>query len=888
MPQKIYEGLRDDDVTRSRLTYGNNQLKQEATRGFFKQFLANLGDPIIKILLVVLAINLVFIFRNQNWYETAGIAVSVFLATMVSTLSEYTSESAFAKLQEQASNVFSVVKRNGMLTRIPLADIVVGDVVLLSAGDFVPADGVLINGSLTVDQSALNGESHEAKKRADASSQDQSLLSPRLLFRGSIVCSGTGEMEITQVGNNTHYGKVSAGIQDTTRESPLKIRLADLSKKLSKFGFAAGACVAIADLFHAIVIESNFQWSTIHAALSSPAAMVGNILHAVLLALSVVVVAVPEGLPMMITVVLSSNMRRMLKDHVLVRKLVGIETSGSLNILFTDKTGTLTCGKSKVLMAIDGFGKQYTHRETLSKSVLWQFFSLCGKYNTEAVDNGKEIIKGNATERALLSYVKKGPSIQSTCKVVKRVPFNSDQKWSGIEIKGHFEVPKGFRGDSLTLIKGAPDRILAACSDFLDEKGELRPLTARSAIYRVKQECEEKQMRLIAVAISSEPLVQFPSKMTLVGLLALSDPLRNDVPHAVKTMHQAGIQVVMVTGDSPETATSVARKAGLLTAYNKNAVLTNKEIAAMSDEELSERLRDLRVIARALPQDKSRLVSIAQQQGLVVGMTGDGINDAPALKKADVGFAMGSGTEIAKQAGDIVILNDSFSAITKAVEYGRTIFKSIRKFLVFQLTMNLCAVAVSVIGPFLGVEMPVTVMQMLWINIIMDTLAGLAFAGEPTLKEYMKEAPKKRSEPILNRYMIHQILTTGGFTVLLLSAFLHADHFKEYFRYSQSPLYWMTAFFALFIFCGIFNCFNARTTRLNLLAYLSRNPLFLSIISLIAVVQTALIYFGGSLFRTVPLTVPELWKVLLLAALVIPFDMVRKILLRLFHRKGSL
>ena len=889
MANYTHPGLSDKEVIHSRALHGNNRLKKEASYGFWQQFLANFGDPIIKILLVVLVINLVFLFRNQNWYETIGIAVAVLLATLVSTLSEYGSESAFSKMQEEASRLSVTVRRNGINVTLPLEEIVVGDIVLLSTGDPIPADGRLVTGTLSIDQSALNGESHEVEKTSSPHQERDPLINRNTLLRGSVVCFGSGELQVTAVGDNTYYGTVAQGVQDKTRESPLKFRLNNLSRKLSKFGFLAGACVAFADLFHSLVMGAHYHWPSVLSLLTTPSQLFPQLFHALLLALSVIVVAVPEGLPMMITVVLSSNMRRMLKDHVLVRKLVGIETSGSLNLLFTDKTGTLTKGTPNVALFVDGFGNSYVEKEKIKKSVLWELITLSGYYNTEAISNGKNISKGNATERALLSYVSDKSSMnKSSCKIVQQIPFSSSQKWSAVEIGGSFFTPIGFDNNRITLVKGAPDKLLPCCSSFLDTNGYSHPLTSNSRVYKMKNIYEEQSKRVIALAISSSPLNDFPEELTLLGLMVLADEIRSDVPDAIQLMKQAGVQVVMITGDSAETARAIAHKIGLLETEDPHAILTSGDISNMSDQEIAERLPRLRILARALPQDKSRLVAIAQQEGSVVGMTGDGVNDAPALKKADVGFAMGSGTEVAKQAGDIVILNNSFSSIGKAVQYGRTIFKSIRKFIVFQLTMNLCAVAISVIGPFLGIDMPVTVMQMLWINIIMDTLAGLAFAGEVPLTEYMNEMPKKRDEPILNRYMISQILFTGGFTVLLLTLFLYADIFKDWFRYSQSSIYWMTAFFALFIFCGIFNSFNARTTRLNLFAYLSKNKGFLIIISLITIIQLALIYFGGALFRTDCLTVNELLRVIALSALVIPFDIIRKLLLRIFHRKGIL
>lgn len=390
------------------------------------------------------------------------------------------------------------------------------------------------------------------------------------------------------------------------------------------------------------------------------------------------------------------------------------------------------------------------------------------------------------------------------------------------------------------------------------------------------QEMTKNAMRVLLLATADRDL-DSTTPLTLVALVGIRDTLRPEVKKAVQTVRQAGIQTVMITGDNRETAMAIASEAGLLRNPATELVLTGEELADMSDSELCGKLPLLRVVARALPSDKSRLVRLSQQLGLVVGMTGDGINDAPALKKADVGFAMGDGTEVAKEAGDIVILDNNFASITKAILYGRTIFHSIRKFIVFQLTMNLCAVGVSLIGPFIGIDTPVTVIQMLWINIIMDTLAGLAFAGEAPQKRYMKDPPKSRTEPIISRAMLGQILVTGGFSVLLCTAFLLLPQTRVVFGYSRSFVSFMTAFFTLFIFCGVFNAFNARTSRLNLTANLLHNPGFVVIMTAVAAVQLLLVYFGGELFRTVPLSVAQLQSVILLAAVVIPFDLLRKV-----------
>ncbi len=888
MQEQRSRGLTDREVTTSRMKYGDNRLTRQKRRGFFRQYLDSFGDPIIKVLLTVLAINVVFLFRNHDWYESAGVAIAVFLATFVSTLSEYGSESAFEKLQEEAAAVRCRVYRNGHVTAVSPDELVVGDAVLLQSGERVPADGLLTEGTLRIDQSALNGESGEAEKTAGGAEDTFSPTAPAALLRGTVVCAGNGLMRVCQVGAHTVYGALAAEIQEETRESPLRIRLEKLAKTLSRLGFAAAGMVALADMFHAMVMENHYQFTAIAAMFTHPSQLISVLLHALTLALSVVVVAVPEGLPMMITVVLSSNMRRMLKDHVLVRKLVGIETSGSLNILFTDKTGTLTQGHPTVSLVADGEGHLY-HQEMQVPKVLRNLWQLSGFYNTECTPNGREILGGNATDRALLRFVMGRRPLCTDCTVLSKIPFDSAKKWSGVELAGSLPLLNGNIPERLSLYKGAPEWILARCHHYVAADGTVRLLDDSRLLAVLRQSLERNSMRLIALAVSDTALSNTPTDLLFVGFAGLRDELRPEVRQAVRTVQKAGIQVVMMTGDGPETATAVARAAGLLSDRSpRSAMITSRELAAMSDEEIKRQLPALRVIARALPSDKSRLVRLAQECNLVAGMTGDGVNDAPALKKADVGFAMGSGTEVAKQAGDVVILNDNFASIARAILYGRTIFKSIRKFIIFQLTMNLCAVGISVIGPFLGLETPVTVMQMLWINIIMDTLAGLAFAGEPPLPEYMEEPPKKREEPVLNRYMLHQILGTGLFTIALCTVFLTWEPLRTWFRYDIRPVYWMTAFFALFIFCGIFNCFNARTPRLNLLSHLHRNPAFVLVMTLIVAVQIGLIYYGGSLFRTAGLTSGELIRVVGMAALVIPFDLARKVSLRLFRRKGTL
>ncbi len=872
-------GLTDREVYKSKEIHGDNRLVEYKRSSFFGEFLGNFGDPIIKILLVALAFNVIIGLREFNWYESIGIAAAILVSTFVSTLSEYGSESAFKKLQSESMKSRCRVKRADGLVEIPVNEVVVGDYVLLQPGDRIPADGVICGGELYVDQSALNGESKEAHKHPGQgrglSGDGRDFDNKSLLFRGSIVCSGEAVMLVNAVGAKTFYGSIARDVQEKTGESPLKIRLGKLAESISKFGYIGAAMVAFADLFQSVVLANSFRTELIIRCLGDPRQVAAYFIHAATLAISVIVVAIPEGLPLMITVVLSSNMKRMLKDNVLVRKLVGIETSGNINILFTDKTGTITKGRLKVCSFVSGNGAKYESFASLQNTRLGKLLaisSVCNSGASISLKGGKSrAIGGNTTERALLEFVAAGCSQMGNIKVAASIPFSSANKYSCAEIRGEM---------NLTLIKGAPELLLPSCSFYYDTEGKKRPLS-QAKLRSVMNEMTANAVRLLALAVSEEPLSQggFCGELTLVGIAGIKDEVRQEASRAIRQVVNAGIQVVMITGDNRETAAAIAREAGLIgSGREERSVITSDELKRMSDSELKARLPGLRVVARAVPSDKSRLVGVAQQMGLVAGMTGDGINDAPALKKADVGFAMGSGTEVAKEASDIVILDDNFLSISKAVLYGRTIFKSIRKFIVFQLTINVCAVGISVIGPFIGVNSPITVLQMLWVNMVMDTLAGLAFAGEAPLKEYMEEAPKGRDEPIINPYMYSQILVSGLYVTLLCVLFLKLPSVRSIFGYGAGESRFMTAFFAMFVFAGVFNSFNARTTRLNLLANIFKNRGFIIIMLFVTTVQLLIIYFGGTVFRTAGLTAFELRFVILLAFTVIPIDFIRKLL----------
>ncbi|MDD4547438.1 MAG: calcium-translocating P-type ATPase, PMCA-type [Bacilli bacterium] len=859
-------GLTDKQVIESRLKNGSNKISIKKQNSFVKLFVESLGEPMTKILLIALAVKTLFLLRSFDWYETVGIAIAIFIASLISTLSEYGSEASFKKLQEEASKINCRVYRNGMLTEISMDDIVQNDVSLLQAGDKVPADGIIIKGSIEVDDSALNGESKEVTRD----------INDNKVLRGSVVCANEALMLVTSVGDKTVYGSIGLELQDEKREGPLKHRLRKLAKTISKLGYVGAFLVATSYLFDAILIKNGFDSSAIKTMFSNHHLMVGHLLHAITLAVTVIVVAVPEGLPMMITLVLSRNMKKMLKDNILVRKLLGIETFGSLNILFTDKTGTLTKGKLQVVNFIDGNSKEYSSNLSFGTSKLFELLDISLKYNNSATyDNEKKMAIGsNATDRALLEYVSSNKSNVNIRKE-KQIPFNSKTKLSMTKVKGDYNV---------TLVKGMPEIIIDKCHYCYDESGNKKPFMNKSRLLNKMNQLSEKSIRFIAIATTNSEVEKNMElrNLTLVGIIGIRDEVREGVKESLDQVRKAGIQVVMITGDAKRTASAIASEIDLLD--SNSLIINSDELSRMSDQYLKENLKRIRVVSRALPSDKSRLVRIAQELNLVVGMTGDGVNDAPAIKKADVGIAMGSGTEVAKEASDIVILDNNFESISKAILYGRTIFKNIRKFIILQLTINMCAVGISIIGPFIGIEDPITVVQMLWVNMVMDTLAALAFAGEPALKEYMDEAPKRRNENIINRYMFGQIVFTGLYSFILCLLFIKLPIMKIIFIDDTNGLHLMTAFFALFIFIGIFNCFNARTHRLNVIANITRNRGFMFIMLLITVIQVCIIYYGGTLFRVIGLNAYELILVILISLTVIPVDWVRKIWLKKHHK----
>ncbi len=826
--QEFY-GLTQSEVEQARAEYGTNTITPPAKRGFWQIFLNNLGDPIMKILMIVTGINLACLFYTHNFLETFGIVMSIVIAVTVSTLSELGSESAFQKLEKMSGQIQARVKRAGKTVLLPATQIVVGDIVLLGSGDKIPADGVIIDGTITVDQSILNGESLECHKHVTNGHAGKSdFMAPNQLFSGTVVTGGSAVMRVTAVGTESVYGKIAAGLTETPPTSPLKVKLQKLANLVSMIGYV-GAAIAAATY----LISVSGGGITFH-----------EILTAITLVVSVVVMAVPDGLPMMITVVLSSNMRAMMRDQLLVRKLSAVETAGSLNILFTDKTGTITQGKLSVCGVLLPNGQYVTNDFRNQLGGFGQVLGTALVVNNEAEPTVQGFIGGNITDRVLAQFGYDLLGGNLPCVTKQHIePFSSATKYMATTTA---------QGD--TYYKGAAEVLLPRC--------QLDTLERARLMQKVVQ-LNQQAMRVICVA----------QGQVLLGFIVIRDAVRPEARASIQTLHTAQIQVVLVTGDAKDTAVTVAREVGILD--DNGLVLTSDELNRLDDTSLAQLLPKLRVVSRAYPQDKSRLVRVAQSLNLVVGMTGDGVNDAPALKRAELGFAMGSGTEVAKAAGDIVIMDDNIKSITKAVSFGRTLFESIRKFLVFKLTINFIAMAICILAPLFGIIAPITVIQMLWINLVMDTLAGLAFGGEKPAAVYMRQPPKRRDESLITPAMWSKIIWGSVFGSLICMWFLISPRIQNIVGNQQV---FVTVFFTFFMFLNVCNAFNARANGINLLRGLFKNKAFVIIMTAIIVSQFLIVFYGGGIFRTVPVDWGYIAFAGVLALSMLPAEMFRRAL----------
>ena len=881
-----YKGLTSQEVEESRKENGSNVIPDSEPTTFWQEFKETFGDPMIKILLAIAVLMIVmFFFGYAEIYEPMGTIIAILIVAFVSAKTGVASDTKYRELKDNTEKDKCKVYRDGLATVIEVDDVVVGDKVLLQSGDKIPADGILVDGSLRVDNSALNGEAEECKKTAaDESVQladditGDTFVDAHSLFRGAVVFDGEGILDVRKVGLKTMMGKMAEEMQEDEPDSPLKVKLAKLANQISTFGYIGAVVIAV--MYFAYFIVGAGGFSTYFA--MGIQNVIQDVVKAVSLAVVIIVCAVPEGLPLMISLVLMQNTSKMLDHNVLVRKAEGIETAGSLNILFSDKTGTITKGSLSVVDFFFGDGESIDIAQLDSHKQVKELLDLSIGKNTQSLfDASHRVIGGNATDQALMRFIGEDvfQSLQANTEwaVTEQQGFNSANKFSQARI------------DKLgkTFYKGAPERLLASAYRYLDRDGNVK-LVDHAALDKKIDALAEKAMRVLAFGYSEKPMEEnkIQDDLVLIGLVGIRDDVRPEAREAIKEVQGAGIQVVMITGDRLETAVAIARDAGLLKSDNDRA-LTSAQLNEMSDDEVKKIIPDIRVIARALPTDKSRMVRLCQEMNLVVGMTGDGVNDSPALKRADVGFAMGSGTEAAKEAGEIVILDDNFRSIKDAILYGRTIYHNILKFCKFQLVINVTAVIVSAVAPFFGVEEPLKVTHLLFVNLVMDGLGAIMLGNEPALAIYMDEKPRRRDESIVSKKMMIQILVMGLWLTIVSFVYLRAPFFRDLFGSEEQHL---TGYFVLFIVSALFNGFNVRDERFGIFKGMDENTGFLKVFFAIILVQALIVNAAlvpvpvfkwiGNMFSCVPFGITGWIAVILLAVTMIPVDMIRKLFTR--------
>ncbi|MCI8484346.1 MAG: calcium-translocating P-type ATPase, PMCA-type [Lachnospiraceae bacterium] len=879
-----FQGLTDKEVEISREQHGSNEIPDSEPTTFWEEFKETFGDPMIKILLAIAVLMIVmFFFGYAEIYEPLGTIVAVLIVAFVSAKTGVASDTKYRELKENTKKDQCKVHRNQMITVIDVDHVVVGDKVLLQSGDKIPADGVLISGKLSVDNSALNGEAEECKKSevtqettlAEEITGD-TFVDSYSLFRGAVVFDGEGVLDVQKVGLKTMMGKMAEEMQEEEPDSPLKVKLSKLAKQISTFGYIGAVVIAVLYFVYFIVSAGGVS-AYFSIGIEE---VIKDLVEAVSLAVVIIVCAVPEGLPLMISLVLMQNTSKMLDHNVLVRKAEGIETAGSLNILFSDKTGTITKGMLEVVDFFNADGSSIEISELGKHEKVKRLLNLAIGKNTQSMFDGEHrVIGGNATDQALMKFLGEETfqalEADQGCVVSKAQGFNSTNKFSQARI--------GSEGK--TFYKGAPERLLASAVKYLDANGEIKEIN-KEALDRKIDELAAKAMRVLAFGYSEKELTEnkINDDIVIIGLVGIRDDVRPEAREAIEEVQKAGIQVVMITGDRLETAVAIAKDAGLLK-NEADRALSSAQLNEMSDEEVKKIIPNIRVIARALPTDKSRMVRLCQEMNLVVGMTGDGVNDSPALKRADVGFAMGSGTEAAKEAGKIVILDDNFKSIKDAIWYGRTIYHNILKFCKFQLVINVAAVVVSAIAPFFGVEEPLKVTHLLFVNLVMDGLGAIMLGNEPALKKYMDEKPRRRDENIVSRKMMAQIITMGAWLTFISFLYLKLPFFRNLFETEEQHL---TGYFVLFIVSALFNGFNVRDDRFGIFKGLNENTGFLKVFFTIILVQALIVNAAlvpvevftwiGNMFSCVPFGITGWIAVVLLAVTMIPVDLARKVI----------
>ena len=839
-----FKGLTDQEVLQSRQKYGVNLLTPPKRPSIWKLYLEKFQDPVIKVLLVAAAFSLLISIIESEYAETIGIFFAIFLATGIGFYFEYDANKKFDLLNAVGEETPVMVIRNGKVHEIPKKDIVVGDVVILNTGDEIPADGVLLEAvSLQVNESSLTGELMVNKTTDEAHFDEEATYPSNSVMRGTTVTDGHGVMCVERVGDATEIGKVARQATEQSQEqTPLNLQLTKLANLIGKVGFTIAILTFVIFTAKDLYVHLNnttitdwHQWLEIARI----------VLKYFMMAVTLIVVAVPEGLPMSVTLSLALNMRRMLKTNNLVRKMHACETMGAITVICTDKTGTLT----QNLMQVYDAKLDESQKNLIAEGIATNSTAFLEEKEGEGKPSGV----GNPTEVALLLWLNEQGmdyiSLRNQAKTVNQLTFSTERKYMATL------VDSSVLNTRVLYVKGAPEIVMGKCN--LEES-------------RVKQYNEQllayqnQAMRTLGVAYkvipenSSTDCAELVKEggLTFMGIFAISDPIRSDVPDAVKKCQSAGIRVKIVTGDTPGTATEIARQIGLWTSEDtERNRITGVEFAALSDEEALERVVDLKVMSRARPMDKQRLVQLLQQKGEVVAVTGDGTNDAPALNHAQVGLSMGTGTSVAKEASDITLLDDSFHSIATAVMWGRSLYKNIQRFIVFQLTINVVALLSVLLGAFLGTELPLTVTQMLWVNLIMDTFAAMALASIAPSMDVMNEKPRKRTDFIISPAMRNNIFGVGaGFLIVLMGLLAFFKNMP-----GGMDVHHLTVFFTIFVMLQFWNLFNASVFGTNHSIFKDAGHAMgmLGVALIILVGQFIIVTFGGKVFRTEPLPALE-------------------------------
>lgn len=829
-------GLTDNEVAESRQKHGENTLTPPKRTPLWKLYLDKYKDPIIKILLVAAVISLGLAAIHGEYVETIGIILAIVLATTIGFWFEMDAAKKFNVLTALGEESPVKVRRGGKVVEIARKDVVVGDVVIIEVGDEIPADGTLIESTdLQIDESSLTGEPI-ITKHADPANNDKEATYPSgKVLRSTMVMNGRGSFCVTEVGDATEIGKVSrASTEITSVKTPLNLQLDKLAKLISKFGIGISIAAFVIFLGRDIIVDAEGVWAS-----TDYLRMAETVLQYFMMAVTLIVMAVPEGMPMAVTLSLALNMRRMLKNNNLVRKLHACETMGAVTVICTDKTGTLTQNKMQVAEM-----QQYDTDDALFRSAI--------ALNTTAhldAEGGKGI--GNPTEIALLLWLEKAgidyKELRKDEYIEAQLPFSTERKYMATIGK--------VNGKRVLMVKGAPEIIMSLCE--LDD-------TERTEITNRLHGYQNQAMRTLAFAFCPLADGEQPDmsalatgkKLTFQAVTAISDPIRPDVPGAVGQCVSAGIQVKIVTGDTSATAIEIARQIGIWDDQTTaDAQITGPDFAALSDEEAYELVPRLRVMSRARPTDKQRLVNLLQKHGAVVAVTGDGTNDAPALHHAHVGLSLGSGTSVAKEASDMTLIDDSFGSIVNAVMWGRSLYKNIQRFLFFQLVVNVTALLLVLGGSVIGTELPLTVTQILWVNLIMDTFAALALASLPPSREVMKDKPRKQTDFIITRGMAKGIVGIGvAFFAVLFAFLIHCNQSG-----GDVHLHELSLFFTTFVMLQFWNLFNAKAFGSNHSAFhaFTHDNGLLLVLLIILGGQWLIVTFGGKMFRTDPLSWQE-------------------------------